>query len=342
MTTTRLQEKLDRIRNDPSGSKDFLICDAKDNDMGGGVHSPGPKLSNDGLQSGELKTRADYLVQTRAVVKQDIADLVLMSVSNLETLTREGLFVGSKVATAVRANDTSDIWGPRHGRYGQSASLPFRTAHIPHILYGRSDVAPGSPPTLTDLGLYSITFANDPATDREALEHYRAFRIEAEHWDLKHFLEVFNPNVGNDKLSRREAGAFVNDSIIHTLAGVPQIARPQFLKIPYNGPEALSELATYDPSLIVGILGGGAGTLRDTFELVAASKRYGARLVLFGRKINLAEDPLALIALMRRIADEEVAPAEAVRAYHGELSKNGLAPKRAVEDDLETTEAVLR
>jgi hypothetical protein len=40
--------------------------------------------------------------------------------------------------------------------------------------------------------------------------------------------------------------------------------------------------------------------------------------------------------------DEEIAPAEAVRAYHGELSKDGSAPKRTIEDDLETTEAVLR
>jgi hypothetical protein len=48
-----------------------------------------------------------------------------------------------------------------------------------------------------------------------------------------------------------EAGALAN--------GVPQNARPQFLKIPYSGPEALSEVVTYDPSLIVGILGGVRG-----------------------------------------------------------------------------------
>lgn len=342
MPSTRLQQKLDRIRENPGGAKDFLICDAKDNDMGGGVHSPGPHRDAKGQPTGTFKTRADYLDQIRAIVRQDIVDLMLLSVSNLEILTREGLFADGRVGTAVRANDTSDIWGPRHARYRESASLPFRTAHIPHILYGRADVPQKTPPSLTDLGLYSVTFVNDAARDREAMEAYKAFRIEAEAWGLRHFLEVFNPNVGADKLSRREIGAFVNDSIIHTLAGVPQIARPQFLKIPYNGPHALEELAAYDPTLIVGILGGSAGTTRDTLELVAASRRFGARLVLFGRKINLAEDPLALIAAMRHVADGEVGAAEAVRGYHDALGKAKKAPSRTIEDDLEITEEVLR
>ncbi len=47
---------------------------------------------------------------------------------------------------------------------------------------------------------------------------------------------------------------------------------PQFLKVAYNGPAAMEELAAYDPSLVVGILGGGSGTLRDTFELVRQAK----------------------------------------------------------------------
>jgi len=339
---TRLQEKLDHIRHDPAGSKEFLICDAKDNDMGGGVLSPGPHRDAAGQATGTFKTRADYLDQIRAIVRQDIVDLMLLSVSNLEILSREGVFAESRVATAVRANDTSDIWGPRRGRYHESPSLPFRTAHVPHILYGRADLPRGTQPTLTDLGLYSVTFVNDSIRDREAMEHYRAFRIEAEQWGLRHFLEVFNPNVGFDKVSREEVGAFVNDSIIHTLAGVPQTARPQFLKIPFNGPRALEELAAYDPTLVVGILGGSAGTTRDTFELVAQSRSHGARLVLFGRKINLAEDPLALIATMRNVADGDIRPADAVRAYHDALASTKRAPIRPIDDDLQITEEVLR
>ena len=88
-------------------------------------------------------------------------------------------------------------------------------------------------------------------------------------------------------------------------------------------------------------LGGGAGTTRDTFELVAQSERYGARLALFGRKINLAEAPLHLIVLMRAVADGAIGPEEAVRAYHGDLQKLGLTPNRSLADDRVVTEDVL-
>jgi len=268
--------------------------------------------------------------------------MVLLSIGNLERLVGEGVFRVSRMGTAIRANDTTDIWGARGGVYKSRPSLPYRTALIEHAMYGRQGIAPGTPPALTDLGLYSITFMNDPELDRAACEAYRDFRIEAERWGFKHFLEVFNPNVGADKLSRAEVGAFVNDSIVRVVAAVPQACRPQFLKIAYNGPQALEELVAYDPSIIVGILGGGAGTTRDTFELLTAAQRGGARLVLFGRKINLAEDPLALVALMKRLVDGEVGPEEAVRAYHGELARSGTPPLRPLEDDLEITEDVLR
>ena len=53
----------------------------------------------------------------------------------------------------------------------------------------------------------------------------------------------------------------------------------------------MEELASYDPNnLIVGILGGGKGTTRDCFELLHKASKYGAKVALFGRKINLAED----------------------------------------------------
>jgi len=338
----RLEEKLARIRTDPVGARDFLICDAKDGDMGGGIPMPGPQRDGEGRASGAFKSRRDYLDQIKALVRQDIVDLMLLSVSNLERLVHEGLFRDSRVGTAIRANDTTDIWGARHSVYKAQPSLPHRSALIEHAMYGGQGVAPGTPPALTDLGLYSITFMNDAELDRAAGEAYRAFRIEAERWGFKHFLEVFNPNVGSDRLSRAEVGAFVNDNIVRVIAAVPEACRPQFLKIAYNGPRALEELVAYDPTIIVGILGGGAGTTRDTFELLAAAKRGGARLVLFGRKINLAEDPLALVALMKRLVDGEIGAAEAVRAYHDALAKGGVRPLRALADDLEISEEVLR
>jgi hypothetical protein len=151
---------------------------------------------------------------------------------------------------------------------------------------------------------------------------------------------VFNPNV-DAGIAPDMVGHYVNDCIVRCLAGVVQADRPHFLKIAYNGPKALEELASYDPSLVVGVLGGGAGTARDTFELLAQAERFGARVALFGRKINLAESPLDIVRLMRAVADGEVRPAEAVRAYHGALQQQGIRPARPLADDLAITERVL-
>lgn len=330
MAKNRLEKKLERIRKDPSGAKDFIICDAKDGDMGGGIPMPGLAYDAAGKPTGRFKTAEDHRAQITALVEQDILDMVLLSLGNLDRLTARGVFDGSRMGTSIRANDTSDIWSTRHGVYKQQPSIPHRTTHIPHAK------------KLTNLGLYSITFQNDAERDVLAGEHYRAFRLECEEHGFKHFLEVFNPNVGGDKLSIQETGEFVNDCIVRVIAGVPVSQRPEFLKIVYNGPKALEELVTYDSSIIVGILGGGAGTTRDTFELLKASQKGGARVVLFGRKINLAEDPLEIVALMRKVVEDEVGPEEAVKAYHGALKSKGIAPRRSLKDDLEITEAALK
>jgi len=339
---TRMEEKLARIRKDPSGAKDFMICNAGDGDMGGGVSMPGPVRDARGKASGRYRRLADYLGGIEALVAQDIIDLALLSVNSLARMRARGMFEGSGVATAIRANDTTDIWSARHSAYKQQPSVPHRTALVEHAMYGRLGVAPGTPASLTDLGLYSMTFMNDAAIDAAAGEAYRAFRRDAESWGFRHFLEVFNPNVGMDRLSAEEIGQFVNDNIVRVIAAVPDAQRPQFLKIVYNGPRALEELVAYDETIIVGILGGSAGTTRDTFELLKASQRGGARLVLFGRKINLAEDPLALVEQMKRVIDDEVGPEEAVRLYHDTLEKKGIAPKQALAQDREITEPILK
>ena len=83
--------------------------------------------------------------------------------------------------------------------------------------------------------------------------------------------------------------------------------RPLFLKMVYHGPKAMEELVHYDPHLVVGILGGSAGTTYDAFKLLSEAKKYGARVALFGRKINNAENQLAFIRFLRLIADGEIA-----------------------------------
>ncbi len=100
----------------------------------------------------------------------------------------------------------------------------------------------------------------------------------------------------------------------------------------------MEALARYDASLIVGILGGGAGTTFDAFDMLWEAKKYGARVALYGRKINNAEHQLSFVECLRAVADDQLGPAEAVKAYHGALQKLGIRPQRALADDLQRTD----
>lgn len=332
----RLDEKLLRILAGSANRRDFIIADAKDADMAFGVTAPGPAPSGN-----RWKSLADYRDQIRAVIEQDVVDIMLLSASNLEALAMvEGRFRESAITPAARANDTTDIWAVRGGKYAKHPSRSFRSASIEHIKYGRLTADCSAAPAGAHLGLYSITFTNDIDWDYQALKDFHAFRLEAEAKRFRYFLEVFNPNV-DPGLPASEVGAFLNDHVVRTLAGVTQAGRPIFLKIPYNGPAALEELVAYDPGLVVGILGGGAGTTRDAFQLLHDAQKHGARVALFGRKINLSEDPLTFIQFLRRIADGKITPAEAVRAYHDKLVKTKITPRRSLEDDQQMTETLL-
>ena len=159
---------------------------------------------------------------------------------------------------------------------------------------------------------------------------------------MQHFLEVFNPafDIGLDAAS---LGDYINDMILKTLAGVTKSDAPLFLKMQFNGHQAMADLCAYDPeNLVVGILGGSAGTTRDTFELAKQAEQAGARVALFGRKINLSESPLELVRLMRSVIEEQLTAEQAVGVYHDHLSENGITPQRTLQADLEITEDVLK
>jgi hypothetical protein len=339
-TTKTLDEKLARIRAGRATRRDFILADAKDADMAFGIGAPGPRRGPvDSTRAAAVRWKSldDYRRQIRDVVEQGIVDLMLLSVSSLEKLAIEGrIFASSSVTPAARANDTTDIWCVRGGDYGDLPSRPFRSATIEHIKYGRLQEDCTQPSLGADLGLYSLTFTNNLEWDYQTLLDFAAFRREAEEKHFRYFLEVFNPNV-DPHIPARKIPGFLNDHVVRALAGVASPGRPIFLKIPYNGPAALEELVAYDPGLIVGILGGSAGTTLDAFQLLHDAQKYGARVALFGRKINLSEQPLIFIKFLRRIADGEIAPIEAVRAYHAALAKLGVKPHRPLRADLKTT-----
>jgi hypothetical protein len=262
------------------------------------------------------------------VATEGAIDSLLTSASNGERLVKDGVLDSTPVTLAVRANDTTDIWNPRGGTYATQPSRPFRTANLELVR------------EFCDLVLYSVTFNNDLDRDLATLEGYAAFRTQARAVGMRHFLEVFNPNAPAG-LTPQDVGAFVNDHIIRLLAGVTAAERPQFLKMAFNGTAHLDELVGHDPTLVVGILGGSAGTTRDTFELLRQGEAHGARVALFGRKIQRAESQLDLLAGMRAVLNGAVTPEQGVIAYHEALRAKGLTPARSLADDQVVTEPVL-
>lgn len=331
-----LDRKLAAIREGRAGARDFILADAKDADMAFGMASPGQSPEYHGKE-GKFRSLAEYRDIIRSVVKQGLVDIVLMSASNSEVLViEERLFDGTAITPAARANDTSDIHVVRGGRYVEHPSMPFRTATIDQIQCGKAECPVAERRRGADLGLYSCTFNNDPERDRETLERYRDFRIEAEKKGFRHFLEVFDPNVAG-AVDQDKIGHFINDHIARTLAGVPRAGRPVFLKIVYHGPKFMEELASYDPNLVPGILGGASGTTYDALKLLSEAKKHGARAALFGRKINNAEHQLAFIEILRRVADGDITAEEGVRAYHGVLQQLGIKAYRALEEDMKLT-----
>jgi hypothetical protein len=264
---------------------------------------------------------------------------------NEQLTITEGLFKNSAMTPAARANDATDVWAARHGSYLKEPARPFRSASIDHIQCGkieceRPENGDDEDFSGANLGLYSVTWLNDLEQDYKTLAAFKDFREEAERKRFKYFLEVFDPNV-NSGIPPEKLGEFINDQILRNLAGVTEAGRPQFLKIVYHGPKLMEELCQYDPQMVVGILGGSAGTTYDAFKLLHDAKKYGARVALYGRKINNAEHQLAFIEMLRLIAEDQITPEEAVRAYHGILDKVKIKPNRPLADDLVITEQAM-
>lgn len=317
-----LASKLSRIHAGSYVPADFIIADAKDADMAFAIPGMGPRAD------GKTKSRLEFLQSIREICESGIVDIMLTSASNGETLAGEGLFEQTPATLAIRGNDTTDIWRVRGAAYHEVPSRPFRSANLKHTS------------KFCGLTLYSMTFNNDLDADYASLEAFSRYREDCIEAGTDYFLEVFNPNAPKN-LPTEAVPAYVNDMIVRALAGVTKAERPQFLKIAYNGAKAMDELASFDPSLVIGILGGSAGTTRDCFELLRQAERNGARVALFGRKINLAESPLDLISFFRPVIEEAISPKDAVRAYHDKLAKMSLHPKLPLEKDLMITETAL-
>lgn len=316
-----LDKKLAALRKDKSSS-DFIICYAADPDLAAGILSMVHLFPSVGA----------YREHMAALVDDANLDILLTSASTMDELGhRRRLFDASPVTPAVRANDTTDNWHVRHGGYATSLSHPNSSSTLDEIRYGNAVPDKGAEKTV-NLGLYSVTFNNDVETDRETLQKFREFRLAARAEGFRYFVEIFNPSapVGLDP---SQVPDFVNDCIARMLAGMPDSSAPEFLKLTYNGPKAMEDLVNYTPS-IVGVLGGSPSTTLDAFMLLHKAKQHGARVALFGRRIQVTEEPVSFMRILREVADDNLQPEEAVKAYHGALQAKGIKPQRSLDDDM--------
>jgi len=327
----RLDRKLARIVEGTYQPTDFIIADAKDGDMSAGAPVAGYVRDASGKPTDVCRPMKDYRDDMERMIESDLVDIMLTSLSTAEYLAYKGAYAKNREITpAVRLNDGTHIWGARHSTYGKTPTINFRSARLDRVK------------PYADLGLYAVDFFNDPVQDIKILEEYARFRDAASQAGMRHFLEVFNPkfSIGLDAV---EFASYNNDMIVRCLAGVSRHDYPLFLKMEYNGPRAMEELASYDPGkIIVGILGGSASTNRDTLELVKQAEQYGARVALFGRRIYHAEDSISIVRAMRKVIEEKISSQEATKYYHDELRKLGKTPYLPLEQDLELTDKRLK
>ena len=172
--------------------------------------------------------------------------------------------------------------------------------------------------------------------DREALEEYKQFRLEAERKGFRHFLEIFDPNRPGG--GRGEQGSRVHQRRHRSHsrrrhqrrpAAVPQdgLSRPAKRWRSWSTTTRTSSSASSAAS---------AGTTYDAFKLLSEAKKYGARVALFGRKINNAENQLAFIRFLRLIADGEVgAGGSGARVSRRLAAVSASSRNGSLEDDME-------
>ena len=105
----RLVGKLTRIRSGAYSPRDFIIADAKDAEIGGGIGALGARRLADGTE--RLATSVDYRQAMTEMMASGLIDIMLTSMSSAEALADSGAFKTSDVTQAIRLNDATDTWG---------------------------------------------------------------------------------------------------------------------------------------------------------------------------------------------------------------------------------------
>ena len=275
--------------------------------------------------SPHYRTRPEFLDLQRTLVEDGNLDGLLMTPADAEVLAlEEGLFVNTHITPIVRMNSETGIWNPRYGIYRSEHSMPFQTVFPEDTrAYCEAIIAPALACEVR-LGLYSITLNNDVQADQRMLDAY----VQFAHWlgeteGIDHILEVFLPNVKIPGLDEEKRGMYIADSIVRTMSYLRKHQRPRFIKTAYTTAQVWNDLTQFDPTLIVGALGGPRQNARRTLQLAHDVVRNGGRAILFGRSIFEEEDPVGIVQALRRVLDGTDSPEESHSEYQKSIRRNG-------------------
>ncbi len=262
------------------------------------------------------RNRIEFLELQRQFIEDAYIDGLLMTPADAEILAQEEkLFDHSPVTPIVRMNAETGIWNPRHGIYRQQHSLPFQTVPVEAAQYCDSLVNNATACHI-NLGLYSITLNNDVEADERMLNAYLKFAKDVgEMRGFEHVLEVFLPNVRIPGMDTEKRGQYTADSIHRTMSYLRIRQRPLFIKTAYTTKEIWQELTSFDPTLIIGALGGPKQNAKSTLSLAHDVTEYGGKVILFGRTVFQEDDPRLMAKALRAVLDRDRSIEEAHNEY---------------------------
>lgn len=264
------------------------------------------------------RTRPEFLQLLREMTQDGYIDGLLMTPADAEVLAvQEKIFDHSPVTPCVRMNAETGIWSPRFGQYRQQFSLPFQTVPLSDAAYCE-ELAGRVTACHVHIGLYSITLNNDVYHDERTLNAYMEFaKAVGKMSTFYHFLEVFLPNVNRKGLSDEQCGAYVADSIVRTMSYLRQRERPLWIKTEFTTPEIWRQLCEFDPTLIIGALGGPRHSARRTLQLAHDVIANGGKVILFGRTVFEEDNPRLIAKALRAVLDR----AQSVEEAHDEYQR---------------------
>ncbi len=303
----------DKLANPKQLKKSPILVFAADASVAYGITGIGTERT----PTQHYRTRPEFLRLMRDVMKDEAIDGLLMTPADAEELAIEQkLFDDSPVTPIVRMNAETHIWSPRHGRYGRQTSLPFQT--VPTAEAGRycTEAMQCALDCKIKLGLYSITLNNDTEADARTTEQFLNFAWDCGKTpDFNYFLEVFLPNTQQPGMDKKQLGEYMADNIVRLMSYLRKHQRPAFIKTVYTVPEVWKALCEFDPTLIIGALGGSRVSARHTLQLAHDVTEHGGKVLLFGRAIFQEEDPKLMARMVRAVMDRELAVDHAHAQY---------------------------